>query len=704
MALINLKTTLKDLKFGNDQKGYGSSGLPYVQTPIPGSENFNFSGLLYPVYGVYGTGGPDYPLRGGAPSFTLGLQTISKFNDIDEYRIKKFLESNPKGSLFIQKQIGLQLSNPKTEVATTGTGPGEFGPLEITRVYQSANTLRQVQNQGTGVHGRRHGLNAFSTFQNDYFNTVNKQNIVNPEQGKLENRLLNLYSVKMYNSVNPLSLPNSFINLEKIFNTGIEQNLKDVLFRYTGGPGSVYGIGETIIRRSVDTTNLGKSIFSHIGKKVMTYDLIRSQTINESTKESSKQRKFERSRIQDFRDQAYGASGTYKNDYVPWQEWEIPGEPPGVQSKRVGSNSNETYENLKRRGYEKLATRGYSAFPTRFAAGKNGFDPEDFRENPRWTKSDSIESKFYAPGSDISGVYRTKYDKLNASYPFTFDNKSEPWNASETAANNSKDLIKFVFEAISNDDPSKSTAIFFRAFLKGAISDNNTGQWNGFNYFGRGEKFYTYQGFERTIGFSFSVPIFSRAELEPVYNRLNALMSQVYPDYSTFGLMRAPILRVTIGDYLYRVAGFLENVNLNLAQEAAWEIEDGTQLPMMVEVQTSFKPIPEDLPRRYREDSVPRLIIQRPNSLIETSGRSINSAFTTGTDALKVSTMYSGSVPAPVNQEIEQTVPGDLLAPSNPQKSYYEKSGLVEETPLFTDPTQNRSITLDRTPLGVQTA
>ena len=68
--------------------------------------------------------------------------------------------------------------------------------------------------------------------------------------------------------------------------------------------------------------------------------------------------------------------------------------------------------------------------------------------------------------------------------------------------------------------------------------------------------------------------------------------------------MRAPVVKVTIGDYLYRVPGFLESVNVTVDNAHPWEIklsEDETdvqQLPMILDVSISFKPIQNILPRR----------------------------------------------------------------------------------------------------------
>jgi hypothetical protein len=90
------------------------------------------------------------------------------------------------------------------------------------------------------------------------------------------------------------------------------------------------------------------------------------------------------------------------------------------------------------------------------------------------------------------------------------------------------------------------------------------------------------------------------------------LMSQVYPDYSPKqSIMRAPVIRVTIGDYLYRVPGFLESVNFTVDNNTPWEInlendQSGNiaQLPQVVDVSISFKPILDVLPKRSTMSSV----------------------------------------------------------------------------------------------------
>jgi hypothetical protein len=189
-------------------------------------------------------------------------------------------------------------------------------------------------------------------------------------------------------------------------------------------------------------------------------------------------------------------------------------------------------------------------------------------------------------------------DELSKLYPLIrFDADTD------AVYQNNPDIIKFAFECISNDNSFLSTYLLFRAFLTAGFTDNHSGQWNAFRYMGRGENFYTYQGFERTVNFSFRIAAQSREEMKPLYNKLNYLISQVYPDYSNIGIMRAPVVRLTVGDYLYRMPGIIETINVTVDNTYPWEINlendpDMKQLPQVLDVTVSFKPIFNILPQR----------------------------------------------------------------------------------------------------------
>lgn len=592
MPLINLKTNLKSIKYSKDQPGGGYSGLPYIKTSLP--DVLNGAGTTKPIFRIGSTGNLDYPIRGGNLDFNIGTQTFTLSSQVDKTRIKKFFEDKPRGTAFIQKQIGLQLSNPKIETGNTLYGiPQAFnipGLLENTRVYNSGqNTLAQVGASGTGAHAIRHGLIPFNAFQKQYYDIVNAQNI---NDNASKNRLLILSNLKMSQSPTQFTDVRNVTDINTVNTLGISLN-KNLIFQYLGGPGSAYGIGATTIRRAVDTTRLGTKLGS---RKAMVYDQLKAQQINNITDGIAT------TNIQDFRDQLPELTGSY----VPW-----------------GNNT--------------------------------------------------VDKRFYV----AAGNYK---DKMNLLYPFAFKNDTAPW---EINGYDTDDLIKFVFEAVSNDDPSYSTAVFFRAFLLSGLTDNNSAQLNGFKYLGRGENFYTYQGFDRTISLSFRVAAGSKDELRPMYNRLNTLLSQVYPDYSPVtNIMRAPLIRMTVGDYLYRVPGFLESVNFTVDNNTPWEINldgDSAQLPQVVDVNISFKPIMDVLPKRsaltvYSIDKVSSVPTEGVNNIfttqIENTALIANDGTTIKSDPLTLDPATRGRL-TEIRTDIESQALQNLR--SNQFRSNFEK-------------------------------
>lgn len=509
--------TQKKLEYSKDRPGGGSSGLPYIKFGID-PDNASDDLKKYFKSNAYGL---DFPIRGGSIEFNTEANTTTPSNTIDKQRIQAFMKDNPRGEIFLLKQVGLQLSNPKiqtgTELFSINTNQ-VFPLLENTRVYnRGKNTLAQVGVQGTGIRATRVGIIPFNPIQNFYENTVSKEMLMSNEEAVSNNRLLILNSLKMVQESSRESVRVSFAKEAKqISQLGIAYN-RNILFEYLGGPGSVYGIGRTTIKRSKssDTT---KAIESPVPMTTlaMSYEKIRNQN------SARPQGDLRISDYQDFRSNIDDYSG-----------------------KRLGTWDNKS------------------------------------------DSSERIDIRFF----DSTG----KVDKLNSFMPyFQRDNSSTPWQ-NGTAPD---DLIKFGFECISNDKKNESTFILFRAFL-GSISDNNQASLNAFKYMGRGESFYTYGGFDRSISFGFKVVAMSREELIPNYEKLNYLISQTYPDYHPVtGIMRAPLIKLTIGDHLSSVPGFLESVNMTIDQNSPWEIEDGVQLAHYIDVTVSFKPIFKELPQR----------------------------------------------------------------------------------------------------------
>jgi hypothetical protein len=235
------------------------------------------------------------------------------------------------------------------------------------------------------------------------------------------------------------------------------------------------------------------------------------------------------------------------------------------------------------------------------------FSIQDFKKY----ESGSIEDRetYYAMSK------RGTRDAIARRGVFTYyDNAWETSNTTNTLDRSfsnidEKDMIKFGFECISNDNPVSGLFLQFRAYLTNGITDNNQAIYQNFKYLGRGEDFFIYQGFTRTIGFSFRMAVENRQDLVPLYDKLNALVSQTYPDYSENGVMRTSLTRVTVGDYIYRMPGFLESVNVTVNQDSSWEIQNNYQMPHYVDVAVTFRPIHEEIPKKVKSPSDKRLIL-----------------------------------------------------------------------------------------------
>jgi hypothetical protein len=125
---------------------------------------------------------------------------------------------------------------------------------------------------------------------------------------------------------------------------------------------------------------------------------------------------------------------------------------------------------------------------------------------------------------------------------------------------------------------------------------------------GRGEDFYTYNGFGRTISLSFTVAAQSKQELIPMYQKLNYLASNLTPDYSPSGYMRGPLVQLTMGGYLYEQVGFITALTYDVPQDTTWEIGINTsggsddnvkELPHRINVSSfNFTPIHNFIPSK----------------------------------------------------------------------------------------------------------
>lgn len=169
----------------------------------------------------------------------------------------------------------------------------------------------------------------------------------------------------------------------------------------------------------------------------------------------------------------------------------------------------------------------------------------------------------------------------------------------------SEDLLGVTFNVL--DKPAE-TLLTFRGFVQN-ISDNFTGNWQGVNYVGRMEQFFTYTGFTRTFSFQLVIPMFSPAEQPITYNKINSLVSYTAPTYVN-NLPQGTIVFMALGNYL-RTPGIINSVSTTVANDVPWskslpgqyggDSENGPVriLPQVITANIQFTPIHNKVPQLH---------------------------------------------------------------------------------------------------------
>ena len=127
MPLIDLKTNLKSLKYGNDRTNAGSSGQPYITADPDGNTNLSLgaSNVVGDVLRLIGVNKvplvPNLSVKLNESNVGRFVNQVLNTDDFirggavgsvqasinDTFRIGAFLTDVPKGPIFVAKQVGL---------------------------------------------------------------------------------------------------------------------------------------------------------------------------------------------------------------------------------------------------------------------------------------------------------------------------------------------------------------------------------------------------------------------------------------------------------------------------------------------------------------------------------------------------------------------------------------------------------------------
>ena len=500
------------------------------------------------------------------------------------------------GILFTSKQEMLGLS----EVDVNAGKNSVRNLLSInSKLYSPTSTIAQAALTPEGIHIGKQGIVPVDIAQS-LFGLI---------LGKDKGRLVNLYDRHIKNT-----------------------SIGNILYSYSGGPGSIGGIGTTniklasdktvrkssIILASSDIPNISVPILGSMGVSIPSILKVLNISVTDYRKlHISETNRDSETFIFRQNDKKYriGASGLF-NDITKTQfASNLDTSFVDVTGKAKSSADVKPGDILKISEPSSLPYDEIIDLPSSLQIGRHKIRP-DFR--------DKIDKKgpLYSKGLDYEKgniESRTNFETTKYSikdYSITSSIIYDSINAKEIYKSNKfesvNDLVKFRISVIDNDNPNLATYMHFRAYID-SFSDSYDSKWNAVNYVGRGEDFYRYGGFTRGILLSWTVVAQSKAELAPMYRKLNYLASSLAPNYSRNGYMRGNIVKLTIGGYLFEQPGIITSLKYDVPTEATWEIGIGTEigkndpsvkeLPHMIRVtNVNFIPIHQFVPQLFNGD------------------------------------------------------------------------------------------------------
>ena len=401
MPLVDLKTNLKSLRFGNDRPFGGSSKQPYVQTPIPDDPNQ-----------IGNPQGIDYLLRNGS----LYVETANQ----DTSRILKLLTDT-------DSQIGENWRSKQKQLSSQSTWRFPLS-TPVSQIYNQQQTIDQVALKAGqfGINGpwyhiyKQGGLSLPSL---GYLNPTNYGNAYKAADQVGINRLTNLYrsKISVFGSTGAavLGAANSVLLGVAPGNTSIPGT--DLFLQSYYGGTDTYGGQVSVIPRTTFSTNKAKSfsgtgntllarLFTrNNGQGIITFD---QNVLGTLTTDNSETSTF-----------IYGSNtiNTYR-DFRQTIKNQLPGFSSGLASTDYRAFNREKTYNTGNPGQKDLNR-------------SNPYGPVTFNNVPTNLTSDLV---------NLTPLYTSE----------TVNNSTEQ-----------SDLIKFTIAVVDNNDPSQKTFIHFRAFL-----------------------------------------------------------------------------------------------------------------------------------------------------------------------------------------------------------------------------------------------
>jgi hypothetical protein len=544
---------------------------------------------------LHTTGGPGYPgkdvddmfVRGGiVQSTAIALEDVA--------RITNFFAS-PKGFLWIVREQGLQMTNPRPE----------------TRFFSPANILLNTTLQHLGAHLTRHGINPFSEgggtsaldFGYNTYSTV-KDYEYGDKGGKTYTAVpfvgIPRTQPKLLDMVSELQLGKKGVNLTSI-------NPIDILGMF-GFPGT--NVAGYISPKDKPAGGPEISTISYLAAANAPYG---GFSLFGGGMHRSANTQLDTDGLGIYK---YPRSGDSGASMLLGQAMQLINNPVGALTgvasslldSVVGSALGDVASALS------LPVPGGSSMPSpslevlktykTLAYGELGLSTKLYVSTERDTlEGPSQNYKVYAKISSLKRKASKRTSMLtsrgfsdpgsSAAGVFDMTNSQAPIKGEVKGGDNPYDLVPLIFYDIAKD-----TSIVFRAVLSG-ITDTFSPEWNEYNYVGNPQTYYTYKRTTRDFGFTFKVYTDTERELRWNWMKLNRFVGMVYPSFTSSQRMIGPLVRLTLGDILWRMPGYISALTMTVDDNTPWEInlfkdEKLARVPHVIECAVTYRVIGDE--------------------------------------------------------------------------------------------------------------